>query len=203
MGYVGKRCNYTDLPAPIQEVNAKFAPILQKYKHTGFYSNEIRYTKDNIPYYTDACMRSGSPPSNVYLAMIDNWDEIITAGCRNEVVQPNFIAEYGVEIMLKSYYCNEGYLNVSYPAEYADNIKLKGCFKVDDVEYIIPFPQASFTMEDFGSVVVVGDNLEQVINQALEIASKVEGYRVQYNAAALSEAIEKITSIQDALKIKF
>lgn len=203
MGYVGKRANYTDLPAPIQDVNAKFMPILKKYNHTGFYSNEIRYTEAGVPYYTDACMRAGSPPSNVYLAMIDNWAEIITAGCKGELVQPNFIAEYGVEIMLKSPYCNEGYLNISYPEEYKENIRLKGCFKVGDVEYIIPFPQAAFDMEDFGSVVVVGDNLEEIINKALEIASSVEGYRVHYNAAALPEAIEKLNGIQEALKIKF
>lgn len=203
MGYVGKRSKYADLPAPIVEVNSKFQPVLQKYKHTGFYSTEIRYTKEGVPYYTDACMRSGSPPSNVYLAMIDNWDEIIVAGCKGEIVKPNFIADYGVEIMLKSPYCNEGYLNISYPDEYKDNIKLKGSFKVNDLEYVIPFPQAAFDMEDFGSVVVVGNNLEEIILKALEIAKSIDGYRVSFNPDALNQAIERLTDLQNVLKIKF
>ena len=42
--------------------------------HTGFYSNEIRYTEDKQSYYTDAAMRAGSPPSNTYMDMIDNWE---------------------------------------------------------------------------------------------------------------------------------
>lgn len=202
-GYIGKRSTLADLPKPIGEVNNKFKSILQKYKHTGFYSNEIRYTDKGIPYYTDAAMRAGSPPSNTYLEMVDNWDEIIIGGCKGELVEPKYVAEYGVEIILKSNYCNEGYLNVSYPPEYEDNIKLKGSFKLDDVEYIIPFTHCGFDMTEFGSVVVVGDNLEDIITQALEIASKVEGYKVEYNAAALPEAIERLTSVQEALKIKF
>ena len=35
-------------------------------------------------------MRAGSPPSNTYMDMIDNWDEIIIAGCKGEIVQPKF-----------------------------------------------------------------------------------------------------------------
>ena len=203
MGYIGKRSNYNELPVPVKEVNDKFKPVLQKYKHTGFYSTEIRYTKEGVAYYTDACMRAGSPPSNTYMAMIDNWDEIISEGCKGNLVSPNFIAEYGVEIMLKSAHCNEGYLNISYPMEYGENIKLKGSFKVEDEEYVIPFPQAAFDMEEFGSVVVVGNNLEEIINKAMDIAGSIEGYRVQYNMAALSEAIERLSALQDALKIKF
>lgn len=202
-GYIGKRCDYEVLPVPIKYVNDKFRPVMNKYSHTGFYSNEIRYTENKESYYTDAAMRAGSPPSNTYLEMISNWDEIILNGGKGELVKPKFIAEYGVEIILKSNYCNEGFLNISYPDEYKDNIKLKGCFKLNDVEYIIPFTDAGFDMTEFGSVVVVGDNLEEIISKALEIAGSVEGYKVEFNAAALPEAIERLNDIQNILGVKF
>ena len=202
-GYIGKVSSENELPEPISYVNTMFQPILQKYKHTGFYSTEIRYTKEGIPYYTDPCMRAGSPPSNTYMALIDNWADIVIAGCKGEIVEPTFIGEYGVEIILKSNYCNEGYLSISYPEEFSDNIRLKGSFKVEGAEYIIPFTHCGFDMTEFGSVVVVGSNLEDCISQALEISSKVDGYKVEYNAAALPEAIESINKLQETLNIKF
>ena len=68
--YVGKRTTYENLPEPVKYVNSRFSKILEKYKHTGFYSTEIRCTENGTYYYTDPCVRLGSPPSNTYLDMI-------------------------------------------------------------------------------------------------------------------------------------
>jgi len=202
-GYIGKATTYADLPHPLLYTNDTFAPVLQKYNHTGFYSNEVRYTEDGKSYYTDPCMRAGSPPSNVYLEMIENWDEIIIAGCKGLIVDPKFNSKYGVEIILKSVYCNSGYLSLTYPEQYKDNIKIKGSFIQNDKEYVIPFTQCAYELECFGSVVVVGDDLETIIKQALEIAGSVEGYRVEYNAAALIKAVETIADLEKTLNIEF
>lgn len=202
-GYVCKSVKYNDLPEPIKQVNDKFKPVLEKYKHTGFYSNEIRYTNNGLAYYTDGALRVGSPAGNCYLDLIDNWGDIIEKGCNGKLVKPNYTSTYAVEIILKSEYCNKGYLNVKYPDEYKDNIKLKGCFKINGVEYVIPFTHCGFDMLEFASVVVCGDNLDEIITQAIEIASTVEGFKVQFNTDALSEALEKLNIIQETLKIKF
>jgi len=202
-GYIGKRTAYTDLPSPLKSVNDTFTSVLQKYNHTGFYSNEIRVAEDGKNYYTDPCMRAGSPPSNVYLEMINNWDEIIIGAAKGQIIDPVFIATYGVEIILKSPYCNTGYLSLTYPDQYKDNIKIKGSFIQDGQEYVIPFTQAGYELECFGSVIVVGDDLQQTIEQALEIAGSVEGYRVDYNAAALPKAIETIADLEKLLNITF
>jgi hypothetical protein len=148
-------------------------------------------------------MRAGSPPSNTYLDMIGNWDEIIIEGCLGNIVEPKFIAEYGVEIILKSAYCNQGYLNVSYPEEFKQNIKLKGTFKVDGVEYVIPFTHCGFDMIEFGSIVVVGDDLEEIMEHALEIAGSIEGFKIEYNSNALNIAMEQINDLKAKLNIEF
>ena len=202
-GYIGKVVKYDDLPDPVKKVNEKFKPVLKKYNHTGFYSTEVRYTERDECYYTDPCMRAGSPPSNTYLMLIDNWAEVIEGGCNGKLITPNYIATYGVEIILKSDYCCDGYLNVKYPEEYKDNIKLKGSFKLGDAEYVIPFSHCGFDMTEFGSVVCIGDNLEEVMEEALCIAGQVEAYELHFNAAALPEAIEKLADIQEILNIKF
>lgn len=202
-GYVGTYCDYSKLPSPVKVINDKFNPVLQKYKHTGFYSNEIRYTSDGKSYYIDPCIRAGSPPSNTMMEMITNWDEIIPAACRGEVVDPKFKAKYGVEIILKSNYCNQSYLPVSFPMEYKDNIKLKGAFKKNGKDYIVPFKYAGFDMVEFGSVVSTGDDLQSTMKQALQIASKVEGYDITYDEQALMKAQKQIMELKNNLDFDF
>jgi hypothetical protein len=201
--YVGKQSLNSDMPQPVQYVNTTFSPVLQKYKHTGFYSTEIRYTKDGDSYYTDPCLRAGSPPSNTYLDMIDNWDDIIVEGAKGNVVEPKFRAKYGVEIILKSGHATDNYLPVSFDPKYSKNVKLKGSFYINDSNYIIPFKHAGIDMSEFGSVVVVGDDLPSIVNQALEIASNVECYGINYDNNALDKAMETLSKVEEALKIKF
>lgn len=202
-GYIGKSTTKNELPKPVSLVNKQFGPVLEKYNHQGFYSTEIRYTENGLAYYTDPCMRAGSPPSNTYLDLINNWDEIIVGGVNGELVEPEFSALYGVEIILKSDYINKGFLPVKFPTQFRNNIKLKGSFIRDGLTYVVPFKYSGFEMCEFGSVVVTGDNLEEVMNQALEIASQVEAYGLTYNVNALDIAAEQIANIEDKLNIKF
>lgn len=203
-GYIGKASNYSEIPDPVKQVNDKFNPVLQKYGHTGFYSTEIRYGKDNNVYYTDPCVRGGSPPSNTYMSMISNWDEIITKGAQGELVEPKFTAKYGVELILKSNYCNNNTLPVMIPNEYRDNVNLKGSYYMNNKDYIIPFNQAGIKdMEAFGSVVAVGDNLDETMKKAMEIAASIEAPGIYYSENALDKARKQIMELKNNIGIDF
>ena len=203
-GYIGKASKYSEMPTPIKMTNDKFNPVLQKYGHTGFYSTEVRYTKDGDTYYTDPCVRGGSPPSNVYMKMISNWSDIITQGCMGNLVEPKFTCKYGVEIILKSNYCNGNTLPVMIPQEYKDNVALKGSYYMNGKDYIIPFSQAGIKdMEAFGSVVAVGDNLDEVMKQALEIAGSIEAPGLYYAENALEKAKHSLGELKNNLGLEF
>jgi hypothetical protein len=203
-GYIGKASNYTECPAPVKMVNDKFSPVLQKYGHTGFYSTEVRYAKDGNTYYTDPCVRSGSPPSNVYMKMIDNWNEIITNGSKGQMVEPKFNSKYGVEIILKSNYCNSNTLPVMIPDEYKNNVALKGAYSMNGKDYVIPFNQAGIKdMEAFGSVVVVGDDLDEIMNEAIKIAGSVEAPGVYYAENALDKAKNTLMELKNNIGVEF
>jgi len=203
MGYIGKCVDYSELPDPVREVNDKFTSVLQKYNHTGFYSTEIRCGKDGNVYYTDPCMRSGSPPSNVYMKMIDNWFDIITLGAQGEMVEPKFNSKYGCEIILKSNYCNENTLPVMVPEEYINNVALKGSYYMNDRHYIIPFNQAALKDEVFGSVVVVGDDLSEIVNRAIEICNSIEAPGMYFSENALDKAIQTLNELEKNTGISF
>lgn len=203
-GYIGKAELFNKMPQPIQDVFNKFRSITQKYNHTGFYSTEIRVGEDGNDYYTDPCMRAGSPPSNVYMEMISNWDEILLEGSKGNVIEPKFKAKYGVEIIIKSAYCQSNFLPIGFDSKYKDNIKLKGSLILDGKNYIIPFDQAGIDeMDAFGSVVVVGNDIDIIVNQALEIANELEVYGLIFNENALDKAKESLMKIEEALNVKF
>ena len=202
-GYIGKTTTQSLLPKPISLVNKQFSPVLSKYNHQGFYSTEIRYTEKGESYFTDPCMRAGSPPSNTYLELISNWDEIIVGGAKGILIEPRFKATYGCEIILKSDYLSNGFLPLKFPIQYKDNIKLKSSFIINGQTYIISYKHAGFEMTEFGSVVVIGNNLENIMNQALKIAESVEGYNVNFNINALDIARDQIKNVEDKLNIKF
>ena len=49
---------------------------------------------------------------------------------------------------------------------------------------------------------MTGNDISEIIEKALEIASTVEGYKVEFNAAALPEAINDLNKIQQILNVK-
>lgn len=203
LGYLGKASKYSDMPQPITQIYEQFRPTLQKYNDTGFYSTEIRVGEDGKNYFTDPCMRAGSPPSNVYMEMITNWDEIIIGGVNGEVVEPRFKGAYGVEIILKSGECQTEYMPVSFDEKYKDNIKLKGNFILNGRNYVIPLNQAGIHMEEFGSVVVIGDNVDKIVNEAIDIANSIDCYGLNFAENALDKAKESLNRVEQSLNVKF
>jgi hypothetical protein len=203
-GYIGTHTTKDLMPKPVIEVNNKFSSVLKKYNHTGFYSNEIRVGKDGNNYFTDPCMRAGSPPSNTYLSMINNWDEIIINGCNGEIVEPTYAGKYGCEVILKSTYCFNNFMAINIPAEYKDNIRLKGSFRYKDLDYIIPFDQVGIKeMKEFGSIVVIGDNVDEILSKASEIGKSLECYGLMFDSDALNKTKKSIEEITKVLGIEF
>ena len=202
--YIAKHCPIIELPQPILEVNSKFEPVLQKYKHNGFYSNEIRVGKNGINYYTDPAMRAGSPPSNSYLGWITNWDEIITNGVEGIMTEPVFSNLYCIELILKSTYCYTNYMPINITSEFRQNLKLKGCLNVDGQDYIVPFEQGGIKeLKEFGSVVVFGDDVVEIMTKAVEIAGQIDCYGLTYDADAINRTMESINNIEKNLNLKF
>jgi hypothetical protein len=202
--YIGTHTMKNNMPLPVQEINNNFFPILQKYNHTGFYSTEIRVGKDGKNYYTDPCMRAGSPPSTTYMKLINNWGEIITSGCEGIVVEPKYNGKYGCELIIKSSYCNKDYLPITIPDEFKDNVCLKGSLNYKNQTFIVPFEQGGIKdMEAFGSVIVIGNDVNEILKKAMMIADKLEAYGLIYDKDALNRGMKSIKDICQTLQIQF
>jgi hypothetical protein len=203
-GYVGVVKPITSMPKPVQEVNLNFAPALKSYRHNGFFSSEIRYTKDGISYFTDPCMRLGSPPSISYLSNCSNLGKCIEAAAKGEILEPTYFKKYMCEIILKSSYCINNYMPVLFPEQYKSNVFIKGSFIIDGKYYTIPFLKAAgYTLEEFGSVCVFDNTIESAMEQALEIANSIEAYEIHFDKKVLETATNAINKVETALNWKF
>lgn len=203
-GFVGKAMDLTSSPEPIRDVLNKFIPVMNKYHHTGFFSTEIRVGDDGYNYFTDPCVRAGSPPSNTYMRMISNWDELLIGGARGELIEPKFSSQYGCEIILKSTACCSNYMRVGFDKMFKDDICLKGSMIINDEYYVMPFEQAGIDdMKEFGSVSIVGNSIDEIMSKALDVANNIDCYGLMFKEDALDIAKKELQKIEEALNFKF
>lgn len=203
-GFLCKFTSIDNMPKQIRQVNEQFSTALKAFKGSNFLSTEVRVDLDSGKgYYIDICARAGQPPSNLYLQMFSNWGSIIENGTQGILVEPEYTKKYGVEIILKSTWVNNNFLTVSFPEEYKDNIKLKGSFVRDGQTYVVPFRTATnYDLDAFGSVTVIGNDVQEIMKQALEIAQSIEGYDITYSKSVLEDLNDEIANLENKTSFK-
>lgn len=211
--YWAKVCPFAQLPQAIAMPTLQLAPTMGKLGCRGFYSNEIRVTDEEmtvmlgdkeyqIPRETafliDPTMRCGSPPSESYIELFDNWAEVIWAGAHGEVVDLEPIAQYAAQIVLKSDWVTEDeYLPVYVPEELRRWVKLHN-YCIYDGDLTVT-PQA---FPEFGMAIGLGDTKEEARDAALEVAERVEATDLDWKRDSFTE-LEKRFKEGEAIGIDF
>lgn len=189
LGLVGRVKKYEELSEPVKFVNSKLAHILENYGYRGFFSSEIRYGRDKIPYLIDPCMRAASPPSELYMEMFDNWGEVMWAGAAGQIVDLNPVAEFGVEIMIHSSWADANWQAIHFPDEIRSFVKLRNLTKIDGQYYVVP---QEVGLPEVGAVVGIGDTLDDAIEMAKEHCAQVKGYFIECKTESIDEALNQI-----------
>lgn len=189
---------YEDMPEIVREVNEKFAPLLKRERYRGPLGTEIRVDKKGIGWYIDKTARTASPPGEAQWRLITNLSDIVYRGSAGEFVQAEFAAPFGCEIMLYLDWEDRRHQEIYIPDKVRPWIALSTYAKVDGLYYPIanegheaPLP---WSTEEIGAAIGIGDTLEEAIEQAKEHAAAVEGFKIHYNVAAISDGIKSILS---------
>jgi len=191
-GFVLNTAAYSDLPKPAIEVNTLMAPMLKKYQYRGFISSEIRVTKEGRNFAIDPCCRCGSPPNELYQTIITNWPDILWEGADGVMVEPDFVAKWGAQLMIKSEWALDNWQPISFPKSLRDQVKIHHLAIMDGKYYYVPECKGSSTV---GAVVALGDTMEDAIKNCREAADKIEGYYLEVNSASLDDAKEAVEKI--------
>jgi len=190
--YLMKTVAWRDLPEPVRTVNEKLAPALKRYGYRGFISTEVRVTKDGKSYLIDPCCRAGSPPNELYQVMISNLADVIWYGAEGIVIEPDFKAKWGAEVLLISDWADENWMQVSFPESVRENVKLRNFCCIEGEYYVIP----QWTgCAEIGAVVGIGDTPDEAIAEVKRIADLVEGHLLDKPIDALDIAREQLEQV--------
>jgi hypothetical protein len=185
--YVAKVVNLSDgLPDILRKPLKAVSKYFDSSGYCNFFSTEIRVTKDGAEYLTDATCREPSPPGEIQLEIWRNLSTLIyqtTDGQPRLVPEP--VAKYGVEIILKSNWSKEHFIEVSFPKSLRQWVKMFGFFKRGKSYFVAPDDYGS---EEIGAVVAIGDDFDEVCATAEKRAKQVEGYQLRYEERALDDA---------------
>lgn len=190
--YLLKTVRWSELPEQVRSVNEKLAPALKKYGYRGFLSTEVRCTKDGKAYLIDPCCRAGSPPNELYQVMMTNMAEAIWYGAEGIVIEPEFKAKWGAEVLLISEWADHNWMHVCFPEEVRENVKLRNFCCIEGEYYVIP----QWTgCAEIGAVVALGDTPDEAIEECKRICALVEGHLLDKPVDALDIAREQLEKV--------
>lgn len=193
--YVGKTMPYSQLPDAVRGVNQKLSPYLKKVGMRGFISTEVRATEDGKAYLIDPTMRMPAPPGELYQAMVGNLADILWHGADGIVIEPEYEAKWGAELILVSSWAEKEWQPVSFPDAIRDHVKLRNFTMINGQYFIVP--QWS-PLSQIGAVVATGDTPAAAIAECKKLAEQVKGNDIHTPVEALDEALETLQDMLEA-----
>ncbi len=173
------------LPARIRGVADKFGEALSGYGYRGPLSVEIRVTSKK-DYLIDPTCRFPEPPSSLQRFMIANWAEIMWEAAHGRIVEPEYVARVGVQIVMKSQWGAEHPLAVRVGRP--DRTTLHGHCNIEGQDYAV----SPAELEEFGAATGMGNTLSEAMEDAVDAAEAIEGFQVSFDSGALEKLTECI-----------
>ena len=152
-------------PPILDRVNQGFADANRELGSRGHFSTEVRITDSGKPYFIDPTCRIPSPPGGLFPVMYSNYPQAVYQIACGLLPTLTPVAKYGVEVILTSPFNEEKEICVEYDEDVAAHIQMKNHYRRDGAQYVVPNKNSGF----WGSVVVCGDDWEQLLKDADEI----------------------------------
>lgn len=175
------------LPERLATIVRKFAPELSKIHYRGPLSTESRECQ-NKSYFIDFTARFPEPPSSLQRFMTANLAEIFWETAHGRVVEPEFNAKYGIQIVWKSSYGQDHPLPVKVGRP--DRVTIHGHCVIDGVDYAV----SPAELEEQGGACGLGNELEAALEDAIDAAESIEGRDVKFDRGALEKIAESIST---------
>lgn len=189
-GYESKDAGYMGttlgLPERMQAVVGRLSGVLSQYGYRGPLSTETRECDDNSSYLIDLSCRFPEPPSSVHSYLCDNWGEMMYGAAIGQPVEPDYAADYAVEIVLRSEAGAEHPLAVEIGE--TSRVRLHGHCRISGVEYAV----SPSEIRECGAACGIGDSLTDAMEEALEAAESVKGDEIEFDAASLRRLVDTI-----------
>jgi hypothetical protein len=186
VAYCMKLTKTSDISIGNKTVNDKFAKLLKKYDYQGFFSTEVRTTKDKKFHLIDPTTRQGLPSTFSYMELFDNFGEIVWGLGHGEIVNPKYKYEYGMEVLISSGWISGTHQSIYFPPEIRKWLKLLNPIKIDGKYHIIKTGESV----SIGSLVAIGNSHEECAKKIRKMAELIKGYEINIKTDGIEQAIE-------------
>ena len=164
---------FKEAPPILDYITKKLEPVFAKMKIQGPYSDETRITKKGVAYPIDPCCRPGNPPTSCLLELYgEDYAQAIWSLAHSEmpVLKPKFT--HAAEIILSSSWHCKHELYVDIPKHLNQWVKLRNAMTRNGRTYCV----FNETGGHFGSVVAVGNSVQEVSGLVEERADELKVY---------------------------
>lgn len=188
-GMIGVVLPQAKLSEPVRKINSALSHALKRYRYRGFWSTEIRYTKDKKPFFNDPCCRLGTPSNELLQELFDGWPKVLWDGAEGKMTSPTPIAKFGCMAIVHSEWAVNDWQAVHFPRELDRFVKLRFHTRIEGKDYV---PPQVVGLPDLGTVVGTGDTLLAAIKQCKERAAQIKGYQLKVDLSSIDSAMEVI-----------
>ena len=176
-----------ELPEPAKQVNAGLSKAFKKDKFRFFFSSEFKLGKDRNPFVIDNTIRLAAPgTSSIQYEIIKNYTAVMHGLATGVKVNPIITDKYGIAIAGESPVAEKRYLNVSFPKEMRQWIKLRHAVKRGKDYFATPGLPSVVT------VIALGNTIDETLN-TLEARTK------EVKASSLNFAVDDLRKLKDSI----
>jgi hypothetical protein len=195
--YISRFIHYNRLPEQLKLINEGFSDIFNKMGYRAQYSTEVIISKDKRGFLIDNTCRCGAPPTSIMLEAYTNYSEIVWDVANGRMPKIEFEYQWGVELVIKSDIAEHQESPIIVPEEYKKFVKIKN-LAIDKNGTWYHVPQGVKMLKEIGSVIGLGNSLDQAIKMAKKIADSIEGFDTYVKTEALDSARESLDELKKA-----
>ena len=137
-----------------------------------------------------------APPGELYQTMVGNLAEIMWYGAEGILIEPEYVAKWGAEVLLISDWASDNWQQVSFPKSVRESVKLRKFCVIDGEYYVVP------GMAEIGAVIGMGDTAQEAIEEAKRVADLVDGYSIKKPTEALDKALLELKAVLKSAKME-
>lgn len=192
--YLGTVLPINKTPKLVLDVNEAMAPVLKKYGYRNFIATEIRKKEDKF-YYIDPTHRMPGLTGDQLPESCSNLPEVIWAGANGVLIEPKFTCKFAAVATLhyKNHVAHE-WFTLHIPDKVRKWFKLYHFCKVNDYYEFIP--SVPFECDEAGTVIGLGDTVEQAIEHLKKNLKEIEDEPVTTDLSGFADLIEQIKTAQ-------
>jgi hypothetical protein len=187
-GYIGRVYRTEEqVPEALRAIHEGLSPEFQKCRTRFFYSTEVKIDKDRVPYLIDPTIRLAAPGvAAIQCELIENYSQVVYGLATGEKIAPVMKHKYAAAVSMESSEACKNFVNISFPKELRQFVKLRMAIKHRGDYYSVP------PFDSLGAVIAFGETVGEAMDAVKERVKQVEAISLNVDLGGLDDLNDDI-----------